>query len=178
MPDNSAAWVAPTAEPSQQISWTERARRMVAYHAEALDFINRASEHYPVSAADVEALMRLWVEADNLDDMILPLLDELNTELIGGGGELDTTRGVSMRPSALSGLTDSDAAIVVYECAWSLTWANTRGVSVNLAIDADGVFYANVTGAASRREERTGYPLTTAGLQDALIAVYVAEAVL
>ncbi len=178
MLDNDDAWVASTDESNRQITWTERARRMVAYHAEALDFINRAAEHYPVSAADAGVLTRLWMEADGVDDLILPLLDELNSELVGGSGELDTTRGVSLLSSALSDITDTAALVVVYECSWSLKWADGCGASVNLAIDADGMFYAKVRGEASRHEEITGFPLTAGRLQDALVAVYFAEATL
>ena len=178
MLDNDDAWVASTDKSSRQITWTERARRMVAYHAEALDFIDRAAEHYPVSAADAGALTRLWMEADGIDDLILPLLDELNSELVGGSGELDTTRGVSLLSSALSDITDTAALVVVYECSWSLKWADGCGASVNLAIDAEGMFYAKVRGEASATKKLPAFRSLQAGSRNALVAVYFAEATL
>lgn len=160
----------------EEMPWTERARRMVAYHQDALDFIRRASEHFAVSAEHVELVMRLWVDADDLDALVLPLLDALNVELLDGTAELDTTRGVSVQPSTFGALEDSDAEEVVYECIWSLNWESDRGVSVALCVSSSGVFQLQARGSASNREHRIGYPPTEIALQEALTAAYVAEA--
>lgn len=160
----------------EDLPWTDRARRMVAYHEDALNFIRRASEHFAVSSEDVELVMRLWVDADDLDALILPLLDALNVELLDGTAELDTTRGVSAQPSAFGAIEDSDAEEMVYECIWSLNWEPSRSVSVALSVSSSGVFYVQARGGASNREHRIGHPPTERALQEALTAVYVAEA--
>ena len=150
---------------------------MVAYHQDALNFIRRASEHFAVSSEHVELVMRLWVDADDMDALVLPLLDALNTELLGGAAELDTTRGVSVQPSAFGAIEDSeDAEEVVYECIWSLNWDSERSVSVALSVSSSGVFHVQARGSASNRDHRIGYPPTERALQEALTAVYVAEA--
>ena len=113
---------------SEELFWLEKAKKMVSYRQEALDFIDRAGEQLPVNPTDAPALSRLWVEADQLDEMICSLLDEMNAYLIEGKGDLDTTRGASVRPYA------SDQESLVYECAWSLFWDDVKAVSVNLAI--------------------------------------------
>ena len=156
--------------------WTERARRMVAYHQDALNFIRRASEHFAVSSKHVELVMRLWVDADDLDALILPLLDALSVDLLDGAAELDTTRGVSVQPSALGAIEGSDAEEVVYECIWSVNWESGRGVSVALSVSSSGVFQVRARGSVSNREHRIGYPPTERALQEALTAAYVAEA--
>ena len=150
---------------------------MVAYHQDALSFIRRASEHFAVSSEHVELVMRLWVDADDMDALVLPLLDVLNTELLDSMAELDTTRGVSVQPSAFGAIEDSaDAEEVVYECIWSLNWDSERGVSVAMSVSASGVFHVRARGSASNREHRIGYPPTERALQEALTAAYVAEA--
>ena len=156
--------------------WIERARRMVDYYPDALNFIHRASEHFAVSSEQVELVMRLWVDADDIDALILPLLDMLNIELLDGAAELDTTRGVSVQPSALGAIDGSEAEEVVYECIWSLSWESGRGVSVSLSVNSSGVFQAQARGKASSREHRIGHPTTERAIQDALTAAYVAEA--
>jgi len=156
--------------------WTERARRMVAYHQDALNFIRRASEHFAVSFEHVELVMRLWVDADDLDALVLPLLDSLNVELLDGTAELDTTRGVSVQPSALGAIEGTHAEEVVYECIWSLNWDSGRGVSVALSVSSSGVFQVQARGSVSNREHRIGYPPAERALQEALTAAYVAEA--
>ena len=150
------------------IPWIERARSMAAYHAEAMDFIRRAQPQHPVQDDDVYPLMRLWVQADNLDELILPLLQTLNAELLGGGGELDTTRSVN-------GYSEDGERRISYECGWALEWTDERGVSVTVGFDADGVFYAYAAGVRSSFMQRIGYPITESALQDALCEAYVRE---
>ncbi len=159
----------------EPMSWVERARRMVSYHQEAADFIKRASKAFPVSAEHTQLLLQLWIEADLLDSVILPLLDEINTELIDGQGELDTKRGVSVQRSNAPELSGTNAEEVVYECFWSLDWTDDRSISVVLSAIEDGVFYVRSRGNASAYEHRVGYPVSIGGLQDALVATFVAE---
>ena len=159
------------------VPWIERARRIVAYYEDALNFIHRASEHFAASSEHIELVLRLWVDADELDALILPLLDRLSVELLDGEAELDTTRGVSVQPSAFGALEGADVEEVVYECIWSLNWECGKGVSIALSVSSSGVFYAQARGSASNREHRIGYPPTERALQDALTAAYVAEAI-
>ena len=156
--------------------WIERARRMVEYHSEALGFIHRASEHFATKPEHAQLLMRLWVEADNLDGKMLQALNDLNVGLLNGRGELDTTRGVTMKPSALGVLGDTGTdEEITYECIWSLLWGAGRGVSVTLSANDKGVFHVQVRGTSSLRQHRVGYPVTIGALQDALVDVYVTE---
>ena len=159
----------------EPMSWIERARRMVSYHQEATDFIRRASRAFPVSAEHAQILMQLWVEADLLDSVILPLLDELNAELMDGQGEIDTKRGVSVQRSDSAELPGTNAEDVVYECFWSLVWTEKKGISVVLSVIEDGVFYVQSIGNASSYEHRVGFPVSIGALQDALVATFVAE---
>ena len=150
------------------IPWIERARSMAAYHAEAMDFIRRAQPQHPVEDDDVYPLMRLWVQADNLDELILTLLQTLNAELLDGVGELDTTRSVN-------GYSEDGERRIFYECGWALEWADERSVSVTVGFDEDGVFYAYAGGARSSFTQHIGYPITESALQDALCEAYVRE---
>ena len=149
---------------------------MVAYHEDALTFIHRASEHFAVSSEHIELVMRLWVDADDLDALILPLLDALNVDLLDGKAELDTTRGVTAQPSAFGAIDGADAEEVVYECIWSLSWGAGREVSVALSANSSGVFHVKARRKASSSEHRIGHPPSERAIQDALTAAYVAEA--
>lgn len=153
--------------------WIERARSMAAYHAEALDFIRRAQPQHPVEDDDVYPLMRLWVQADQLDELILTLLQTLNSELLRRRGELDTTRSVN-------GYSEDGERRISYECGWALEWAwgrrgHSRSVNVTIGFDEDGVFYAYAAGVQSSFTQRIGYPVTESALQDALCEAYVRE---
>ena len=150
------------------IPWIDRARSMAGYYVEARDFIRRAQPQHPVQDDDVYPLMRLWVQADQLDELILPLLQTLNAELLGGGGELDTTRSVN-------GYSEDGERRISYECGWALEWADARGVNVTVGFDEDGVFYAYAGGVRSSFTQHIGYPITESALQDALCEAYVRE---
>jgi hypothetical protein len=156
---------------SEEISWVERARALVAYHQEALDFIRRAGEHLPASPSHALALCRLWVEADALDMMLCSLLDEMNAHLLNAKAEMDTTRGASMRPSVL------DEERLFYDCSWTLLWERNRGVSVNLSVEAEtGAFEARVLAMRSRQSHGIRFPIVESNLKEALTNAYFAEA--
>ena len=150
------------------IPWIERARSMAAYHAEALDFIRRAQPQHPVEDDDVYPLMRLWVQADHLDELILTLLQTLNDKLLNSIGELDTTRSVN-------GYSEDGEHRISYECGWTLEWTDERSVSITVGFDSDAVFYAYAAGVRSSFTHRIGYPITESALQDALCEAYVRE---
>lgn len=163
---------------AEALSWIERARRMVEHYPEARSFIRRASEHFPVDAEHTQILLRLWIEADILDGLILPLLNELNSKLLVGQGYLDTTRGVSMQRSSVGAFDETNSDEVVYECMWSLSWAVGRGVSVILSSTDSGILQSQARGSASASVYRVGYPVTRSALEEALTTVYVSEATL
>lgn len=156
---------------SDEMSWTDKARRMAEFHSEALEFIERAGQHLPVSHADAPAVSRLWLEAEELDDFICGLLEEMNAELLDGSASVDTTRGASPRIGAM------DQHYAAYDCAWSLLWDEGRSVSMILSIDSQTMTCeARVTGTKSGRARGMGFPVSERELKDALTDAYVAEA--
>ncbi len=181
MSDSESAGMSGGETHTEALAWVERARRMVEYYPEACGFIQRASEHFPVDAEHAQILLRLWTEADILDALILPLLNELNSGLLRGQGSLDTTRGVSMQQSAPITLPitlddGADGEEVVYECLWSLSWTAGCGVSVILSSNDSGILQVRARGSASSSGYRIGYPVTRSALEEALTMVYVSEA--
>ena len=160
----------------EELSWTDKARRMVNYYSEASAFIRRASKSFPITPEDTLLLLQLWMEADDLDSLILPILSELNSELLRVNGKLDTTRGVSTRQSATGGFDELGIDEVVFEFAWSLSWAEGGGVSVIFTCDTQGIRDVLARGGVSSCERRVGYPVTRRSLEEALTIVYVAEA--
>jgi arylformamidase len=155
---------------SEETPWVEQARRLVAYHQEALDFVSRVGQQLPVSAADAALVGRLWLEADGLDNLVCALLDEMNTGLLEGKGALDATRGASLGPSA------SSEEAVFYDCVWALLWGDGRGVSVNLAVNSGSRDYeVSVRSIQAKEVQRIGFPVAEAELKGALIDAYVAE---
>ena len=152
-------------------SWTERAQRLVDYHREALEFIGRAGHQLSANPGDAHLVGRLWLEADGIDDMVCTLLEEMSTGLLGGDGELDTTRGVAMRPSRLG------EEGVFYSCSWSLLWGNGKGVSLDLSIEPrSGIFEAQVRALQGVQSTDVRVPISDPDLKEALISAYVVEA--
>ncbi len=157
--------------------WLERIRKRVSYYEEALDFIGRVGKQLDVTPADAPALCMLWVEADALDETICSLVSEINDGLLEGRGELDITRGASVRPTGPTPGPDQES--VFYECSWTLTWDDALGVSVNLAIDPRVMMpEGEVRAAKAGLTRRTRYPLEESDLKGALADAYVAEVTL
>ena len=153
-----------------ELSWIERAQRLVDYHQEALEFIGRAGQEIPASPTHALSVGRLWLEADGIDDMVCTLLDEMNTGLLGGEGELDTTRGVAVRPSRLG------EEGVFYSCSWSLLWGGGKAVSLDLSIEPQsGIFEAQVRALRGKQSTDVRFPLSDLDLKEALISAYVTE---
>ena len=163
--------VLPEAGFGNGLTWIERARRLAEYHAEAVDFVGRVGQSLPTSPSDAVAVRELWVEADRLDTLACSLLDEMNRELLGKAGELDTTRGASMRPA------DFEEEAVFFECSWLLQWNGGRGIMVNLAVEPRTQFYdANVHAMRSNQTTNLPHPISEFELKDGLVNAYVAEA--
>ena len=156
---------------SEESSWIERAKSQVAYHKQAVAFLERVGRHFPVGPSDTGLVSRLWVEADQLDDLVCGLLEEMNTGLLDRRGTIDTTRGAS--PCSATSVDDG----VAYECSWSLLWGNGPGVSVCLATDTISAGYrVRVRALQDSEAEAVRFPVREAELKDALTAAYVAEA--
>ena len=155
---------------SEELSWIERAKKLVEYHEEAQDFVRRVGKQLPTGPSDALAVSELWVEADRLDDLICSLLDEMNTGLVGGNAELDTTRGASIRPAGF------EEEAVFYECSWTLQWGEHRGVLVNLAVEPSARLYeVNVHAIQAEETRSIRHPVTESELKEGLINAYVIE---
>lgn len=156
---------------TNEFSWLDRAKRLIEYHPDALDFIRRAGEQLPVSPGEAGLVSRLWSESDMLDGLICNLLEEMNVSLRQAQGEVDTTRGVAVRATGLS------EESIFYECSWSLLWDDGDGISVNLAIEpGTDRFDAEVRAIGASEIVKLRYPFTESDLKDALTTAYVAEA--
>ena len=155
----------------EDLLWITRAKRLVEYHEEATDFVNRVLKKLPSGSSDALAVGELWLEADRLDPLICALLNEMNEALLEGRAELNTTRGASMR------LAGFEEEALFYECSWTLEWAENRGVMVNLAIEPSAKFYsANVHAMLAEQPEMIQHPIHESELKEALINAYVIEA--
>lgn len=151
--------------------WLERARKLVSYHREALDFVDRVKEQFEAVPGDAQALCILWTEADALDETVCTLLNEMNDGLIDGAGEVDITRGASVRPDAMGRDT------LFYDCSWSLRWGDVRCVSVNLAIEPGShALEAQVRAQNAGVVNRVPTPMVEADLKESLVTAYAAEA--
>ena len=156
---------------SSETSWTDRAKKLVAHHRDAQDFIRRAADQLPVSQDDALALSRLWMEADALDELVCTLLDQLNNDLLEGEAEFDTTRGASVRRSRLD-----QQETLFYDCTWSLTWEGCS-VVVNLSVEAKTSLYeAQVAAGSANEVHPVSHPISESALKAALVSAYVAEA--
>ena len=155
---------------SEEFTWIDRARKQVEYHAEALDFVRRVGEQLPTTVDDAAQVSRLWVEADILDQMLCSLLDEMNSGLVDGGAEFDSTRGAAIHDTELG------EQELRFECSWSLSWSDLKGIAVTLAINPRvGVFTARVSSVESHQLRDIAYPVIEDALKEVLISVYVAE---
>ncbi len=130
-------------------TWVDRARRMVGYRDEALDFLARASDQVPVFEADVGLVCRLWAVADEHDEIMCRALTEYDSALFETAGELDITRGVETRP------TPEEESRVVFLCTWTL--ARPEGQRVSCALYGDQM--TGAVGLEVQDSRGVGYPL-------------------
>ncbi|GBD11913.1 hypothetical protein HRbin23_01596 [bacterium HR23] len=178
-------------------AWIERARRLVAYQQEALAFLERVRRQFPLAVPQhAPAVARLWLLADEVDSFLCTLLEELNRGLLGGKGEVDTTRGAHTRrenaPLApglegIPGLSPSLAGreYIRYDCTWSLKWEEEKAVSVQLTVEPDNdVFRGVVVARRARLARDIPCPLRPAerqrfeeGVREALLECFASEVV-
>lgn len=155
---------------TQSESWTEKARKLVEYHAEALDFVTRASAQLPTSQEDAYVVGRLWYEAELLDSIICASLDDMNRDLLNSDGVMDSTRGAAMRMSIV------EEEYLSYECSWTLDWDERSGITVTLATDqVGGSFDVTVSGNLSGAKSSVRHPIEDSYLRNALVECYVVE---
>lgn len=157
---------------TEQISWTARAKKLVEYHDEAVDFVGRAAQQgLPSMPEDARAVAHLWLESELLDRTACGLLDQVNTDLLADEGEMDATRGASMHNSVM------DEQYLAYECSWTLEWEG-KGIAVVLSVDPrTGGYEAQCLGVHSGEVVSLRFPIADAEIQDALTETYVAETV-
>lgn len=129
--------------------WVDRTRRMVDYLDEALAFLGRAGNQFPVLESDVGLVCRLWAVADEHDEILCRALTEFDSALFASPGELDITRGVETRP------TPEQESHIIFLCTWSIVRPEQDRVSC--------VLYAEqLTGSIGlevRDSGGSGYPL-------------------
>ena len=151
-------------------SWLDEARKLAEYRKEAIPFLLRASKRFDVSPSHAKAVGRLWLEADKLDSLIYSLLEELNNGLLSGKGEIDATRGASVKPH-------HGADTLLYECTWSLVWEKAYGINVSLAVEPSPLsFEIRVASLKAAEDETLSFPPETNSLKNALTNSYAAEA--
>lgn len=150
--------------------WTEEVRRLADYHREAAEFLQRVRQRFPQAhPRHVGAVARLWLSADELDPLVCSVLEELNRALLEGKGEVDTTRGASLRPD----LVGREA--LHYECAWALTWP-TGALRVRLSVEPeDPSPRLEVAAERAGERERLAYPVDPDRLRRALGRLFALE---
>ena len=129
--------------------WVERARSMVGYRDEALDFIGRAGEQVPVFESDVGLVCHLWAVADEYDEIMCRALTAFDSALFDTEGELDITRGVETRPASE---TESS---VIFICTWAIAPPGRKGVGCILY----GEQMSGAVGLEVRDSHGASYPL-------------------
>ena len=77
--------------------WVDRARRMVEYRAEAMDFLRRVGSMLPAAGTDVELVCRLWTAADEYDVTICEAVQRFDVAIFDVPGEIEITRGCRTR---------------------------------------------------------------------------------
>ena len=95
-------------------TWVNRTRRMVDYLDEALAFLGRAGNQFPVLESDVELVCFLWAVADEHDEIMCRALTSFDSGLFEAAGELDITRGVETRPAP------EQESHIIFLCTWSM----------------------------------------------------------
>lgn len=178
-------------------SWIERVRRLVAYQQDAVGFLERVRQQFPLAVPQhAPALARLWLLADELDPFLCTLLEELNRSLLEGKGQVDTTRGAQVRQEGmplrpgLEGIPGLAPQLegretMRYDCTWSLRWEPGKAVAVQLSVEPDSEVFQGVAMAHQARIARdVACPIRSGerqrfeeGVRDALLECFASEMV-
>jgi hypothetical protein len=172
--------------------WIESIKKAVLYKIDALEFLTRVREQFQYSNPTHAAIVaKLWTVADDMDQIINNYLLEMNNYLLSDEGEIEITRGASMQPNSQSKIDDSNDMTLgqmnpyggerlVYECTWSLTWANGNDehtIACRLIAEtSDGELRTLVNGLHFPENYEIAYPLIESELKDALAKAYIEEA--
>jgi len=155
--------------------WIARTEEFLQLTREAREFVERAAQSFPRATPDHDmAVARLWELANALDPQVYARLEEVNQRLLDGQGELDMTRGASVRPLA-QGMVDDE--LLFYECTWTLTWEEANHqIMVKLSVEPQlESFQLQVGGFSTFRPIDVRLPQDEQQLNDALMKAYVRE---
>ncbi|MDP6072551.1 MAG: hypothetical protein QGG34_13505 [SAR202 cluster bacterium] len=117
-----------TTEGDEGMDWIERAERLVEYHVEAAEFVRRVGSQLPNKPGDAESVCLLWTQADDLDETLCGLFDQMNGRLLNGEGRIEVTRGADVTEGFGS------EPELVYQCTWTLEWSAQSSISFVLSI--------------------------------------------
>ncbi len=155
--------------------WIAQTREFLELTREAREFVERAAETFPKAIVeDAQAVARLWQHAAALDPQVYPLLEEINQHLLEGKGEVDMTRGASVR-SILPGVVQEE--LLFYECTWTLNWEEANHqIFVKLAVEPQmESFHLQVSSFNTLRPVDVRLPVEVEQFKEALKKVYVQE---
>lgn len=153
-------------------TWILQTQELLSKAYEARDFVERAAENFPTALpTHAIAIARLWQRAELLDDTIAGHLVMMNNELFEGKGEVDATRGASLRAIMVG------EQLLMYDCTWTLSWnRNTRGIIVKFSIEPEmESLHLRVENLTVAGGQDIRYPLYEDQLSDALAKAYVLE---
>ena len=152
--------------------WILQTKELLSKAYEARDFIERAAESFPTAIpTHAIAIARLWQRAEALDEVIATHLVTMNDQLFDGKGEVDATRGASLR-SLMVG-----EELLMYDCTWTLSWnRNTRGIIVKFSIEPEmESLHLRIENLTVAGGQDIRYPLYEDQLADGLAKAYVLE---
>ena len=118
-----------TSASNDGMDWIERAESLVEYQSEAVEFVRRVGTQLPNDLADAEAVCQLWTYADDLDETLCGLYDQMNDRLLNGEGRIEVTRGADVTEGF------GPEPELVYQCTWALEWGSDSNISIVLSIE-------------------------------------------
>jgi hypothetical protein len=148
------------------LRWLDRAKALVDYHFEAIGFMARASEYFPVTPEDAEAICLLWVDADSLDEKLYGSLEAINEKLLESAGEIDVTRGADV----VEGISGDET--LVYQCTWSLDWQSKQRLAIVISIEPRSQSLTAMVQSSGCEPDHLSIPIQTDALQQALSVAY------
>ena len=155
--------------------WIAETREFLELTKEAREFVERATQSFPrANPEDALAVARLWQYATALDPQVYRILGEINQGLMGGTGEVDLTRGASVRP-LMPGVVEEE--MLFYECTWTLTWEGTNHqIMLKLSVEPQlGSFHFQASGFNTFKPYELRFPMEEEQFKEALQKVYVKE---
>ena len=158
-------------EPNER-DWIGKMELLLGLMEEATEFLQRTQQRFPQAIpSHTFAIACLWDEANSLDQQICSHLDEMNQRLMRGEGELEVTRGASVRNLMVG------EDLLFYDCMWSLFWEERqRGISVRLSVEPQlGSYHTRVEGLTTYITSDIRHPVQEEQLREALTKTYISE---